>query len=226
APVQPLAGPNAPAVPPPAPEAPLAVPPPPASTGAAGPQIGFLVGLLAFPRPIEGELVVKLGTAFALGLQGSFLPELTVPGVDAKLDLKAVQGIVRWFPGDGVFFLGAGLGYQSLQASIGDSIDNGELTITADMSGFFVAPQLGVLWISSSGVALSLGLGLQIPIPKDPVVSATYNGQPVPSQPTATVPQDVIDKGQSDKNSVQSAARFIVKYPFPEIDLLRIGIFF
>jgi len=170
--------------------------------------------------------MVKLGSAFALGLKGSYLPELSVPGIDGKLDLKAVEGIVRWFPGEGVFFLGAGFGYQNFKASIGELVDANELTITADMSGFFVQPQLGVLWISQSGFAISFSLGLQIPIPKDPVISATYLGQPVPDQPTSTIPQDVVNQAQSSKDDVQSVARLIVKYPFPTLDLLRIGFFF
>jgi hypothetical protein len=170
--------------------------------------------------------MVKLGSAFALGLKGSYLPELSVPGIDGKLDLKAVEGIVRWFPGDGVFFLGAGFGYQNFKASIGELVDANELTITADMSGFFVQPQLGVLWISQSGFAISFSLGLQIPIPKDPVISATYLGQPVPDQPTGTIPPDVVNQAQSSKDDVQSVARLIVKYPFPTLDLLRIGFFF
>jgi len=94
------------------------------------------------------------------------------------------------------------------------------------MSGFFVQPQLGVLWISQSGFAISFSLGLQIPIPKDPVVSASYLGQPVPAQATSTVPQDVVDQAQNTKDDVQSVARLIVKYPFPTLDLLRIGFFF
>ncbi len=170
--------------------------------------------------------MVKLGTSLAFGLKGGYLPELTAPGGVAKLDLKAIEGIVRWFPGQGVFFLGCGFGYQNLKASLTEPVDYSELTITADMSGFFVSPQLGVLWISQSGFALSFSVGAQIPIPRDPVVSATYGGQPIPSQPSSTIPQDVIDQAQSSEDTVRSLARFIVKYPFPNIDLLRIGFFF
>ncbi len=169
---------------------------------------------------------MKLGSAFALGVKGSYLPELSVPGIDGKLDLKAIEGIVRWFPGNGVFFLGAGFGYQSFKASLGELVDGNELTIAADMSGFFVQPQLGVLWISQSGFAISLSFGLQIPIPKDPVMSATYQGQPVPAQATSTIPQDVVDQANTSKDDIQSIARLIVKYPFPTFDLLRIGFFF
>ena len=224
-------------LPPPAAFAPVAPPPmspapPPserhasANPFAEGPHVGVLLGIVTFPRPLEGELTVKLGSTLALGLKGSYLPELSVPGIDGKIDLKALEGIVRWFPGDGVFFLGAGFGYQSFKASLGEIVDGNELVINADMSGFFVQPQLGVLWIAQSGFAISFSLGLQIPIPKDPVMTATYAGQPVPDQATGTIPQDVVDQAQSSKDNVQSIARLIVKYPFPTLDLLRIGLFF
>ena len=218
--------PVAPLFPPPAPPPAETHETPPPNPSAEEPRVGLLLGIVTFPRPVEGELVVKLGSAFALGVKGSYLPELSVPGIDGKLDLKALEGIVRWFPGDGVFFLGAGFGYQNFKASLGELVDGNELTIAADMSGFFVQPQLGVLWISQSGFAISLSFGLQIPIPKDPVVSATYQGQPVPTQATSTIPQDVVDQAQTSKDDVQSIARLIVKYPFPTLDLLRIGFFF
>ena len=191
-----------------------------------GARVGFLLGVVTLPRPVEGELTVKVGSSFALGVKGGYLPELSVPFVHGKIDLKALEGIVRWFPGDGVFFLGMGFGYQGFKASLGETVDSNQLTITADMSGYFVQPQLGVLWISHAGFAMSLSFGLQIPIPKDPVVSASYLGQPVPAQATSTVPQDVVDQAQTSKDDVQSIARLIVKYPFPTLDLLRIGFFF
>jgi hypothetical protein len=221
--------PVAPLLPPPSPppvERSESPPAPPTNPFAEGPHLGLLVGIVTFPRPIEGELTMKLGSAFALGVKGSYLPQLSVPGIDGKLDLKAIEGILRWFPGNGVFFLGAGFGYQNFKASIGELVDGNELTIAADMSGFFVQPQLGVLWIAQSGFAISLSFGLQIPIPKDPVMSATYQGQPVPAQATSTIPQDVVDQANTSKDDIQSIARLIVKYPFPTFDLLRIGFFF
>jgi hypothetical protein len=189
-------------------------------------RVGVIVGIASFPRPVEVELAFKLGRWFGLGLEGSFLPELSVPGVDAKLDLKAVQGVFRWYPFGGAFFLGGGLGYQNFQASFGETVDNGQLDVTADMSGAFIIPQVGWMFITDSGLSFGINFGIQIPIPKEPVVTAAYNRQPVPAQASSSVPQDVIDQAQTNVDNVRSVAKFIVRYPFPEIDFLRIGLFF
>jgi hypothetical protein len=185
-----------------------------------------MLGVVALPRPLEGEVVLKLGRWWAFGVKGSLLPTLSVPGLDASLTLRAVEGTARWFPFHGTFFLGAGLGYQVFKGSIGQTIDNGELTVSADMSGPFISPQIGWLWISDSGFAIGVGLGVQIPFPKDPVVDATYNGQPVPAQATTAAPSEVVDQAHASEDTIRSAAKVLMKYPFPNLDLLRIGIFF
>ncbi|HVY38321.1 MAG TPA: hypothetical protein VHM31_10300, partial [Polyangia bacterium] len=230
APVEPLTAAPAPeALPPtfePAPDRHAPAPEPSSSTADDALRVGVILGIISIPRPIEVELAFKVGRWFGLGVEGSFLPQLSVPAVDAKLDLKAVQGVFRWYPFGGAFFLGAGLGYQNFEASFGETVDNGHLNVKADMSGAFFVPQVGWMFVSDSGLCFGIDLGLQIPIPKEPVVTATYNDQPVPAQPTSSVPQDVIDQAQSNVDSVRSVAKFIVRYPFPEIDFLRIGLFF
>jgi len=201
--------------------------PPPEPAPEANPmRLGLMVGILSFPRPLEAEVVLKMGRWFGLGLEGSFLPTLRAPGDAASLDLKAVQGMFRWYPFGGAFFLGAGLGYQNFIGSLGQTVDGGDLQVSADMSGPYFAPQLGWMWITDSGFSVGVTLGLQVPIPREPVVSSTYNGQPVPGMPTASVSQNVIDTAHSNESSVRSIAKFIVRYPFPEIDLLRVGLFF
>jgi hypothetical protein len=212
----------------------LSPPPPPEAvattrpTPAPGPRpaFGVTLGLLTLPRPIQVEATYRGLDWLALSAQLSMLPDLTVPGADASLQLRAYQGIARWFPFKGSFFLGSGLGYQTFKASLGKTVDNGKLIVTADMSGLFVSPQLGWLWVWQSGFALGLSLGVQIPLPKEPGVPATYNGQPVPAQPTAAVSQEVIDEANDAKETVRTLARLVNKYPIPNIDLLRIGFFF
>ena len=189
-------------------------------------RIGLLVGIIALPRPIEAELAVKLSRWFGLGVEGSFLPQLTAPGGTAQLDLKALQGVFRWYPFGAVFYLGGGIGFQNFVGSISQVVDGGVMKVTADMSGGFFVPQVGWMWIMDSGFSIGLSLGLQIPIPREPVVSTTYNGQPVPSMPYGDVTQDVIDTAQNNESTVRSLAKFIMRYPFPELDLLRLGFFF
>ncbi len=204
---------------------PLAAEPPP-STADDALRVGVILGIVSFPRPIEVELAFKVGRWFGLGVEGSFLPELSVPAADAKMDLKAVQGVFRWYPFGGAFFLGGGLGYENFQASFGETVDNGHLNVKADMSGAFFIPQVGWMFITDSGLSFGINLGLQIPIPKEPVVTATYNGQPVPAQATSSVPQDAIDQAQTNVDNVRTLAKLLVRYPFPEIDFLRLGLFF
>lgn len=223
-----------PAIPAPIPEEtlppPVASPVEPPAAVAPAPEdplrVGFMIGVLSLPRPIEAELAFKVGRWFGFGVQASFLPRISVPAIDGKLDLKAMQGVFRWYPFGNAFYVGGGLGYQNFQASLGETIDNGELKISADMSGAFMVPQLGWMWIFDSGFAMGLSFGLQIPIPKEPVVTATYNGQPVPDQPTSSVPQDVVNEAQTTSDNVRSVAKLIVRYPFPQVDFLRLGFFF
>jgi len=201
--------------------APLPAPPPP-----HGHRVGLVVGIISLPRPVEAELSAKLGAAWAFGAELNMLPTITFPGGSAKIGMLALQGNARWFPFRGAFFLGAGLGYQTFKASLDKTVDNGSLEVTADMSGVFVAPQIGWLWVMRSGLALGLGLTLQIPIPKDPVVTSTYGGQPVPQQANAQFSQDVVDSARRQEDTIRTGARYIVKYPLPTLDLLRVGFFF
>jgi hypothetical protein len=193
-----------------------------------GVRIGLLLGLISLPRPVEAELTIKMGRYLAIGGQYSVLPVLTPPGFDAGLKLNAAQGIVRIFPFGGGFYIGSGFGYQQFRASLGstDPSSGDRLEVSCDMSGLFVSPQLGWLWVWKSGFAFGINVGVQIPVPKDPVVVATYNGMTVPDQADGYVPQSAVDDARDMKETVQTVAKYVSKYPMPTIDLLKIGFFF
>ena len=134
-----------------------------ASREPEGVRIGLLLGLISIPRPVEAELSIKMGRYLALGGQYSMLPVLTPPGLDAGLKLNAVQGIARIFPFGGAFYLGSGFGYQQFKASLGSTDAYGDrLEVSCDMSGMFVSPQLGWLWVWQSGFAFGINIGAQI----------------------------------------------------------------
>lgn len=213
-----------PASPPPA--SVVAAPSPPPVATPERPRLGVTLGLISLPRPIEIEATYRMFDALAVSAQYSMLPDLTAPGGSASLRLRAFQGIARWFPFKGSFFLGSGVGYQTFQASLSKTVEGGTLTTTADLSGVFVSPQLGWLFVWQSGFALGLQLGVQIPLPKDPVVPSTYNGQPVPSQPGPGFSQEVVDQSADAKDQVTTLGKLANKYPIPNIQLLRIGFFF
>jgi hypothetical protein len=198
----------------------------PAAAPARGTRLGLMVGIVSVPRPLELELSLKLAPSVSLSAQYSMLPDLTLPGGAAKLKLRAFQGVARWFPARGAFFLGAGLGYQQLAVSLDRTVEGGRLTVATDMSGLFVSPQLGWLWVWRSGLALGITIGAQIPIPSEPSVDVAYGGQPVPDQANATFSQQVVDSARDARTEVRSRARLASRYPLPNLDLLRIGFFF
>jgi len=195
-------------------------PPPPAH------RFGVTLGIISLPRPLELEATYRLAPALAVSAQYSMLPDLTAPGGSATLQLRAYQGIVRWFPFSGAFFIGSGIGYQTFRASLSKTVDNGTLTTALDLSGVFVSPQLGWLFVMQSGFTLGLSLGVQVPLPKDPVATSTYNGQTVPPQGGAGFSQDVVDEASKNRDTVQTLGKLANKYPIPNIELLRIGVFF
>jgi hypothetical protein len=211
--------------PPPVPETPP--PPPERPPSAREPEPDFqpaiLLGILSLPRPIEVEALLKMGGTLAFGVQYSLLPTLSLPDNSASLKLDAGQGTFRWFPFSGVFYLGGGFGFQRMQASIAQTVEGGSLRVNADMSTFFISPQLGWLWFTRSGFCIGINLGVQIPFPREPSVDVTYNGQPLPSQGG---PIGLAATANDDKNNVADVARVIMRYPIPNVDLLKIGLAF
>jgi len=196
-------------------------PPPAASPDKGGVRIGLMLGLITIPRPVQAELTAKIGRHISVGAQYSMLPDITPPGFDAGLKLAAYQGVARIFPFGGSFYIGSGIGYQQLKASLGHTdMDSGARSeVSCDMSGVFVSPQLGWLWVWKSGFALGLNIGAQIPLPKDPVVKTTINGIEIPESAGDEDTNDMRDK-------VKTIARVVAKYPVPNLDLLKLGFFF
>jgi hypothetical protein len=210
----------------PAPATVVAAPSPPPPAAAPLPRFGLTLGIITLPRPIEVEATWRAFDALAVSAQYSMLPDLTAPGGSAKLQLRAFQGVARWFPFGGSFFVGSGLGYQTFKASLSKTVQNGMLTTEADLSGVFISPQLGWLFVWRSGFALGITLGAQVPLPKDPVATSTYNGQKVPDQPGAGFSQEVVDQSNDNKDTVTTLGKLANKYPIPNIQLLRLGFFF
>lgn len=182
---------------------------------------GILIGLVSLPRPIEGEIAVKLGDYFAVGGQYSMFPNITFPGMDAKAKFSAIQGTLRTFPFGGSFYIGVNGGVQTLFASMSE----GDLTVESDMSSPIITPQLGWLWTWDSGFTLGLNLGVQIPLAKDPEVDVKYQGTSITSA-ASMLPDEKQAKANDLKDKVNKVAKLVGKTPLPQVDLLKIGFFF
>jgi hypothetical protein len=212
--------------PPPAPAASVATPGPPPPAPQKRPRIGVMLGLVSLPRPIQVEATFRPFDLLSLSAQYSMLPDLTAPGGSASLQLRAYQGIVRFFPFSGSFFIGSGLGFQTFRASLTTEVQGGTLVTTADASAPFVSPQLGWLFVWESGFTLGITLGVQFSLPQEPKLPATYNGQPVPDMPGPGVPSEVVERVEESREEIRTLAHLATKYPLPNLDLLRIGFFF
>jgi hypothetical protein len=175
---------------------------------------GVLVGVLSFPRPIEIEASVRLGDQAALGFQYSQFPDLTLSGM--ALQFSGYQGIARWFPWQGAFYVGAGVGYQTLTAMKQDS----GYTVRVDLSSPFVTPQLGWLWTWPSGLALGISLGVQIPFAGDPRLDVLGpTGAPVDES-------NLPEAARALRQDLDAAVEMVGQLPLPAIDLLKVGFYF
>lgn len=162
--------------------------------GIFGPlRIGPLVGA-SIPRPVSIELFLKYKKALGLGLEYSALPSLNVDGVG--LHASAIAGDLRWFVLDSPFFLGAGLGVQTLHGAA--SVDG--FSGYADASKVFFTPRLGLLFTFGPGFSVGADAGVEL------VVS--HNETIVPALDQIT------------QNPLLVA---LTRGPLPDVHLVRLG---
>ncbi len=176
-------------------------------------HLGALIGLLSLPRPINGEAQLKITDFFGVGVNYTLLPKITYQ--DASLSTWALQGIARVYPFGGAFYVGAGIGRQSLHASGEDAPFHAEV----DVASLFVNPQVGFLWVLKAGLALNVGLGVHIPIGAKPEI--------VVSDSTGRIPPAAFNlAAQRLRDDVEAVSRLIAETPLPAVDLLKVGFFF
>jgi hypothetical protein len=126
--------------------------------GIFGPlRIGPVVSV-AFPRPSSIELLGVYDRGVALGIEYSSLPSITVDGITARA--YGVTGELRWFVLQSAFFLGLGVGAQSLTASG----ERSGYRATMDASKVFVTPRIGVLWTFGPGFSVGADVGVELPV--------------------------------------------------------------
>lgn len=169
-------------------------------------RVGATVGA-GLPSPISGQLLVKYKNVVGANAELGFLPELTLPvGDDVKVKQHMADFSLRAYPFKGAFFLGCGLGFQSLSASAKTTQQGVTGDATATVDTLFLSPRLGFLHRFDFGLAVGMDVGVQLPVSGSTSMSGSVGGVAL------TPPKDAMDV--ADK--VQTT-------PIPIVHLLQLG---
>ncbi len=188
--------------------------------GLFGPvRAGPMVGISA-PDGLGVGTIARY-KIFGVGLFASYLPQITLPGLNAQLARMSLAADLRVYPLGGAFFLGVGIGYSQMKGTAEKSVRayRQEQTALGSVfaSGGMVAPEIGFLWTiplsSRPGAALlSLGTDIGVAIPF------------ASSEPRFAVTNHELTTDVQGKGSLADAVRFIQTHPTPVLNLLRVGV--
>lgn len=181
-------------------------------------RLGFLVGVVSLPRPVNVELSVKPNDWFGVGVGFSMIPKVKVD--NGAGELSAFNAVGRIFPFGGSFYVGAAAGRQSLALEADDTIGGQHVTASADHGTLFVTPQVGWLFVWDSGFTLGINVGAQISLSSTPKVRLR-NDSGVEVDPTEVGPD-----AEQLREDVHRAGKFLARYPLPNLDLLKLGFLF
>ena len=185
----------------------------PYKEGLLGPVgVGALAGV-GVPDGLRFDLAARYRHLVSAGVAGMYLPETSIPGVDASVTRVGGEGWLRLHPFHGAFFFGVAGGYaQAKGTTAREEPVFGQPTRAAAhayASSVYVTPQLGMLWSLPLGLMAGFDVGVQVPLVVDgPSFDASKFG--------LTSPVD-------GKGSLADAMRLATKMPIPEIHLLELG---
>jgi hypothetical protein len=179
-------------------------------------HVAAMLGLVSLPRPVDAEVLVRIGDLFGVGVGYSDFPAfianplLDLAGAksdttNARLDqFNAFDLDLRWFPFLGSFFVGASFGRQSLKGAVTEQTAFGPQTATADLTTWYGTPRAGWMWTFEPGFVLGFDLGVQLKLISDRTVTV----------PPAATPEI--------RNRVNNLADLGATYPLPSLRL-RVG---
>ena len=170
-------------------------------------QLGFLAGA-GFPRPLSGEVMIKIADTVAIGAEYSTMPSTTVGSVAIGYHAYALD--VRIFPLQSSFFIGARALRQHLDSSASLAVEGQSYSGSMSMDTWYVNPRLGFLWTWKSGLSLGMDAGLQIPVSHTESLTL----------PSALPPGVQIPSG------VTSASDTLGAKVLPTVTLLQLGMLF
>ncbi len=178
----------------------------------------FLVGpygtIAALPRPISYGIESKFRDMFGLSLGYGYFPKVTLSSVSLKITGWDVR--LKWYPFQGAFFLGAGLGNQTLEGSSTQTVSGIPATLNITQDNAFFLPHLGWNWIWSSGFFMGMDLGVQLSMSRTTKLTSNI------TDPTLIASADY----QKLQKDVQDKGDQVGKIPLPLLTLLKFGFFF
>jgi hypothetical protein len=209
------------------------------SNGLFGPfRIGPVVGA-GLPSLINLGVTVKLSRYFGAGVNVGIIPTLKIAYYgQATLAYQEYDVYARVYPFGGSFFLGTGIGYETVKGTLTTTVDltpyqqalpAGLLPSSANYASqgsvktLVLTPQIGLLHIFSSGFSLGCDIGLQVPVaPSQVTFTSQVNLLADPQIPAATR-QQLTDKYVTPTdNQVRSTLETIGRTIIPTFNL-RIG---
>jgi hypothetical protein len=180
-------------------------------------HVGAMVGP-SLPRPLDGEVFVKLMDLVQVGFSYSDFPNFIaspfLSAIDANNgsstrldDFSAYEADLRVFPFRGAFFAGASIGHQSLKGASTVQTAVGPRTGTADVQTIYLTPRVGALWTWSSGFLLGIDGGVQLKL------SSTQ---------TVNIPPDADAADPNLRKNINNFVNAGTSYPLPSFHF-RIG---
>jgi hypothetical protein len=215
---------------------PTAPPPPPSETdwsvpqgdpekkednndGLLGPiRIGPVVGV-GIPNLLNFGGTLKITDYIGAGLNIGIIPaiKLSLYG-EAVLSYQEYDIYGRIYPFGGGFYVGAGVGYETVKGTFSDTIDSSELaerypeldlpaTVEYESNGrvrtMILTPQIGYFYTSKIGFSIGLFVGAQIPIAPSDIDFETS----IKDVPQATIDRYVAPLDEKVKDTLETVAR-------------------
>lgn len=176
--------------------------PPPKEPNARTLRIGPVIGV-GVPNLLNAGITAKLTPYIGFGVNVGVIPTVKVPLYgQATLSYTEYDAYLRVYPFGGGFYLGSGVGYASIKGTFKQTLavpdiagiitaQDVSVSSEATVKSMILTPQIGYLHIFDSGVALGVGVGLQVPIAPSDVTFGTTLPPGIPPQYTSSVTSEI-----------------------------------
>lgn len=175
--------------------------------------MGPVVSLLGPPNLIGAGVHVRIGRYLGVGFDYQALP--TVNFNPVSIGTSLVSGSARVYPFGGAFFLGGGLGYQTLHAGLRE----GDISVSARTG--FPAAMASIGFMGHDGFVLGMDLGLLFPLSNPRLSLAANTGKISQAGVSQNEIEDAKDKAETQVNKVLGQLPLSV-----QVNLLRLGYMF